>query len=186
MTTTITNFHPSTHNFSAQSSTLTGGRVSSTIVSSLAELAPSAAAPVSAALLDSYVCTLVRALAAAPPVKVAESILDILLTLFLSADTATRVATSVHALKTLQGAMVRHKKKIFSWSAKAMCAGDHHPREMLSNLLMICGSELSQEKLESNLHHLLPPVILNSVDPSTNYSTSGADQTLDMIARYMT
>ena len=50
--------------------------MSSTIVSSLAELAPSAAAPVSAALLDSYVYTLVRALAAAPPVKVAESILD--------------------------------------------------------------------------------------------------------------
>lgn len=162
--------------------------MSSTIVSSLAELAPSAAAPVSAALLDSYVYTLVRALAAAPPVKVAESILDILLTLFLSPDTAIRVATSVHALKTLRGAMVRHKKKIFSWSAKAMCAGDHHPREMLSNLLMICDlGELSQEKLlESNLHHLLPPVILNSVDPSTNYSTSGADQTLDMIARYMT
>lgn len=151
-----------------------------TFVSNLVELAPSSASPI----LDTYVCTLVAALGTKPPDKVYGPILDVLLHMFLCEE--TNVTTSVHALHTLKHSMTTHKNHMITWSAKAMTTGQHHPKQVLNYLILIYSNDTTNQVLHAkflsnNLHHLLPPIILNSVN-SNQESTSAVDATLEMIS----
>ena len=126
--------------------------------------------------LDSYICTLQSVFLS--QTKGELPLLNLLLQLYFSADTT--VTTSVNALPTLREALQgSHRHHILAWAARRMCQSEDR-QQLLAFLLLLCRGQQERSFLRSNLHHILPPVLLLAGDPAAR---TGAERTLEMFSR---